>query len=159
MSSFDYRTPLENAKKAYADLNRRRTEVLEAFDRELSALKKMVEILESYAEEKAAAPNWSGYGGLISLGVLSAGDIEPSEIGLTQRVRAVLRSAEADGLNELSATEVRDRLRDSGFDLARYENPLAAIHEVLRRVASRVVTPAGKRYRLAPRKIKERREK
>ena len=50
--------------------------------------------------------------------------------GLTDACRTILRNA----AHPMTALEVRDRLAAAGFDLARYANPLAAIHTVLKRL-------------------------
>ena len=51
-------------------------------------------------------------------------------LGLTDAVRMVTRGAGVP----LSPTEVRDRLRTIGFDLAKYANELAAVHTILKRL-------------------------
>jgi hypothetical protein len=51
-------------------------------------------------------------------------------IGLTDACRLVLRNADSP----LTALEIRDRLKTIGVDLAKYSNPLASIHTVLRRM-------------------------
>jgi len=50
--------------------------------------------------------------------------------GLTDACRVVLKAARRD----MTPAEVRDRLEAIGFDLAKYTNPLAAIHTVLKRL-------------------------
>ena len=50
--------------------------------------------------------------------------------GLTEACKTSLRCAGAP----MTPVEVRDRLQSTGFDIARYSNPLAAIHTVLRRL-------------------------
>jgi hypothetical protein len=52
------------------------------------------------------------------------------EMGITDACRMVLRSAGAP----LTVVEIRTQLAAMGFDLARYENDLAAIHTVLKRL-------------------------
>jgi hypothetical protein len=51
-------------------------------------------------------------------------------LGLTDACRMVLRNA----TRPLTAVEVRERLRSTGFDLERYANHLASIHTVLKRM-------------------------
>jgi hypothetical protein len=51
-------------------------------------------------------------------------------LGLTDACRLVLRNA----VTPLTALEVRDRLAAIGVDLAKYSNPLASIHTVLKRM-------------------------
>jgi hypothetical protein len=56
---------------------------------------------------------------------------EPSvPLGLTDACRLVMRNA----VVPLTALEVRDRLAAIGVDLAKYSNPLASIHTVLKRM-------------------------
>ena len=50
--------------------------------------------------------------------------------GLTEACKTSLRCAGAP----MTPVEVRERLLSTGFDIARYSNPLAAIHTVLRRL-------------------------
>ena len=57
-------------------------------------------------------------------------DIAPQ--GLTDACRSVLQSTTA---YQLTPIEVRDELKKMGFDLSRYENPLAVIHTTLKRLA------------------------
>lgn len=52
------------------------------------------------------------------------------EMGLTDACRMILRSAAAP----LTVLEVRAQLAAMGLDLSRYENDLAAIHTVLKRL-------------------------
>jgi len=52
--------------------------------------------------------------------------------GLTEACKTSLRCAGAP----MTPVEVRDRLLSTGFDIARYSNPLAAIHTVLRRLTA-----------------------
>ncbi len=69
------------------------------------------------------------------------------ELGLTDAIRFVLKNS---GI-ALSPTEVRDRLREAGFDLNRYENELPPIHNTLERlkgageVEERINAAAGKK--------------
>jgi len=57
------------------------------------------------------------------------------EVGLTEAVRGVLQNAkraEADAF--LSPTNVRDRLKEAGFNLDKYKNEMAAIGTILTRL-------------------------
>ncbi len=54
------------------------------------------------------------------------------QIGIAQAIEAIVnRSA-----SHLSPVEIRDALKGCGYDLARYANPLALIHQTLVRLAS-----------------------
>jgi len=59
------------------------------------------------------------------------GIVPTVSVGLTDACRLVLRGA---GL-PMTPTEVRERLKSFGFDLARYTNDLAAVHTTLKRLA------------------------
>jgi len=59
------------------------------------------------------------------------GIVPTVSVGLTDACRLVLRGA---GL-PMTPTEVRERLKAFGFDLARYTNDLAAVHTTLKRLA------------------------
>jgi hypothetical protein len=59
------------------------------------------------------------------------GEEETAPQGLTDACRSILKSTESD----LTPTDVRDSLEQSGFDLGKYENPLAVIHTTLKRLA------------------------
>lgn len=54
-----------------------------------------------------------------------------SSIGFTDLIHSIIRSS---GL-EMSAKEVRDALKDRAYDLSEYANPLAFIHQTLKRLA------------------------
>ena len=79
------------------------------------------------------------------------GEASPSS-GLTDAVRSILAKAR----EPLTASEIRGRLIEMGFDMKSYSNPLATIHTILRRLTEsdevRVQTPrkvepiAGKRF-------------
>jgi hypothetical protein len=51
-------------------------------------------------------------------------------MGLTDAIRLVVRGAGVP----MTPTEVRDRLRAIGFDVAKYSNDLAAVHTILKRL-------------------------
>jgi hypothetical protein len=67
-----------------------------------------------------------------SVGTLTrlCGYIPTVPYGLTEACKTALRCAGAP----MTPVQVRDRLQSTGFDIARYSNPLAAIHTVLRRL-------------------------
>jgi hypothetical protein len=58
------------------------------------------------------------------------GIVPTVSVGLTDACRLVLRGA---GI-PMTPTEVRERLKSFGFDLARYTNDLAAVHTTLKRL-------------------------
>jgi aspartokinase len=77
---------------------------------------------------------------------------ESAPSGLTDAIRAILAKAG----EPLSASDIRDRLADMGFDMKSYSNPLATIHTILRRLTesdeanvqkeSKIEPIAGKRF-------------
>src|SRR3954470_16045573 len=67
-----------------------------------------------------------------TIGTLSrlCGLIPTVPIGLTDACRLVVRGAGVP----LTPTDVRQRLESIGFDLSKYQNDLAAIHTILKRL-------------------------
>jgi len=55
--------------------------------------------------------------------------IEP-EVGFTDAIREVLKTS----ITYLSPVDIRNELQRRKFDLEKYKNPLAAIHQILRRL-------------------------
>jgi hypothetical protein len=52
-------------------------------------------------------------------------------IGITEAIRTVMRAEH----NPLTAAEVKTRLTMAGFDLGRFKNPAAVIHNTMARMA------------------------
>jgi len=63
-------------------------------------------------------------------------------LGLTEAVRRVFRQNENRGF---TALEVRDELKNMGYNLADYGNHMASIHSVINRIDSRDISRAGNR--------------
>jgi hypothetical protein len=63
--------------------------------------------------------------------VAEPGDADVAATGFTDGVRAVLR---ASSDRPLSPTEIREGMLAMGFELSRYQQPLASIHVVLKRL-------------------------
>jgi hypothetical protein len=116
---------LESAMAELEMLLRQRAEC----DRRIEALQKAVKILEPIYRQTGTAT--------ASVELL----LRSSDLGLTDRVRAILQASE----RPLSPTQVRERVQDSGLDLSEYSNPLATVHSVLRRLveAQQVIAKAG----------------
>jgi len=81
------------------------------------------------------------------------GDLESMavgpDLGLTDAIRFVLKAAAG---RPVPPTEVRDLLAHSGFNLAKYANPLPPIHNTLKRLKEskeieEIEGPTGKAYR------------
>ncbi len=74
-------------------------------------------------------------------------------VGLTEAIRTVLRRS---GSKALSAADVKDTLNVLGFDLKKFQNPSAVVHNTLIRMAkSGEITflPESKTYRLPLRSV------
>ena len=70
-----------------------------------------------------------------SLASMSASSVkdqltERDEIGIQEIIFTCIRQSG----ERLSATDIRDRLRDLQYDLTRYANPLAVIHSAIKRL-------------------------
>ncbi len=63
-------------------------------------------------------------------------------LGLTEAVRRVFRQNDNRGF---TALEVRDELKNLGYDLADYGNHMASIHSVMKRLEGRDIALAGNR--------------
>jgi|SRR5579863_82367 len=77
-------------------------------------------------------------------------------IGFTDLIHSIVRSS---GL-EMSATEVREALKTSGYDFSEYANPLGFIHQTLKRLAKdgRIADIGNGTYRAAETEWKRMRE-
>jgi hypothetical protein len=65
--------------------------------------------------------------------------IEAGDVGITDAVRGALR---LNSVHRLTATQIRDIVVSHGFDLNKYTNAMATIHQVLQRlVKAGQVTP------------------
>lgn len=79
---------------------------------------------------------------IATLDALSGTTPKPAALPrMTEAIRGVLMGSE----HPLTATEVRDELRKSGFSLAKYSNPLASIHVVLKRLVAAGQAESGPR--------------
>src|SRR5207249_3977513 len=72
------------------------------------------------------------------------------EMGFTDAVRKVFRNI-PEGRRYLDPKSVRDILKEEGFPLEKYTNPLASIHTILKRLVkkgeiNRMVNEDGIRY-------------
>jgi len=54
------------------------------------------------------------------------------QIGIAQAIEALVNGSQ----NPVSATDIRDSLLFYGYDIGRYANPLALIHQTLKRLAA-----------------------
>lgn len=117
--TIDYKTWYAAAKEELQRLQEERTALEQrrtGLDKQIAALTWTLNGLAPLVGEEPLPP--------------PAGAVQAPAAGITDSIRAVL--AEAD--RPLSAGEIRDQLRDLGFDTASYSNVLATIHTVLRRL-------------------------
>lgn len=79
------------------------------------------------------------------------GDPVENDLGLTAATLLIVRTAQSP----LAPTEVRDELKKIGFDLAGYSNPMASLHQILKRLEEKgeiqeTDDEGKKRYRVDP---------
>jgi hypothetical protein len=118
----DYKRTLETATAELSDLIEEAEELddrREKVERRIAALRNMV----------LATSHVLGEDPQLTYPELFPETIEP-EIGFTDAVREVLKSSN----KYLSPVDIRNTLRDRGFNLEKYRNPLAAIHQILKRL-------------------------
>jgi len=109
---------LEESLQKYSDLFRQREEL----DSELSKLRQFIHATANMLPDE----DRRGYQPQLSA-------LASQTSGLTEAVRDALRLVTADN-SSATATQIRDRLVQDGFDFARYtSNPLASVNTVLRR--------------------------
>lgn len=137
MAALDYETLLERAKEDLAE--------------EQAKLGRLI------GEQEATEKKIAGIRGMIGhlSRMLDKEYIEEDEAGLTENVRRVFKTHNGS----LIPTEIRDRLRDSGYDISKHGNVMASIHSVVRRLSDRgEIVEAGNRndgkvcYRWSPKK-------
>jgi hypothetical protein len=111
MSNETYRRALEQATADMEKLLRQRTEIDEQ-------IRKLAPVIEYTALLCNEIPP-------------SAGTPEDPELGLTDAIRLAFKTAIP---NTLSPTQLRDKLRESGFPLDRYKFELPPIHNTISRL-------------------------
>lgn len=109
-----YRQALDAAREKMSRLLRDK----EAIDSEISMLVKVIDSLAIYCEGVPAGPTFPE-------------DSEACAENLRQAIRMVFKAAAP---RSLSPTQVRDKLRESGFNLDRYANELPPIHNTILRL-------------------------
>jgi hypothetical protein len=143
--SVDYKSWFENAKTELQKVQEEKAGLQRAVverDRQIAALiQTMNAIAPLVGEEPLTLPANEGT------------DIAPG--GMTDGIRTILTEAG----EPLTASEIRDRLQQKGFDMKSYSNPLANIHTILRRLTdSKAVettheinapAPSAKRFAIA----------
>jgi hypothetical protein len=114
MGHEDYKRTLETAKSEVSELLRQR----KAIDAQIGKLAPLIENLSVLCDEIPALPP--------ELSMPSEFDM-----GLSDAIRLAFKSARP---NSLTPTEVRDKLRASGFNLDKYANELPPIHNTIMRL-------------------------
>lgn len=112
MSIEKYKQALDSARKALAELLKAR----ENLDRQIS---KMEVLIISLADVCGESPDQV------------PGESDATSINLRAAIRLVFRAARP---NALSPTEVRDKLKEMGFQLDRYKYELPPIHNTIARL-------------------------
>ena len=107
--------PLESIEVRIKDLVTKREEI----DRELTGLQEAKKVLTPiYGQPLQSIPSIEAF-------------IEARDVGITDAVRGALR---LNYPNRLTATQIRDVVESHGFDLKKYRNAMATIHQVLKRL-------------------------
>lgn len=141
----DYKSTIKIARAELAALEveresieRRRQEI----EQRVKALTQTINALAPLVGEEPIPTIWSV--------LLQAGAETLKDMGITQSIRLILQSSE----DALGATDIRDRMQEQGWNMTpgvTYSNPLAAIHNVLKRFPANEVSelqfPDGKRYK------------
>jgi len=112
MQNTSYRQALEDARKNLDRLLRDRDDL----DAEISKLESAIDSLSALCDESA---------------VEVGRDAESTAVSLRDAIRLIFNMARP---NALTPTEVRDKLRQSGFDLDRYKYELPPIHNTIARL-------------------------
>jgi len=117
-------------------------QAIDAAIKELSDLMSRREELEAELERVQWRIETVGYGidGLAELSGIDPKKDHPhlfqedikSDVGFTDAVRKIIKSGGAHQL--FTPVIVRDELKKKSFDLSKYQNPLASIHTILKRL-------------------------
>lgn len=133
-----YKRALEQAEKEIGDLLAEHAKI----ERRVGQLKATVTVLKGLLEEPPKAED----------------QLEIGDIGITEAIRQILRehSRKLTGMvgGGLSPAQIKERLVDAKFDLSKYANSSAVIHNTLRRLMDQkeiviVVGDGGTSYALA----------
>ena len=111
--------PLDSAKAELEKLLDQRSEI----DRKLDAVQEAIKLLE---------PLYGRDTELKASGITLAEALAQDDLGITAAVEQALTS---NAYQSFYPTQVRDLLRESGFDL-KGDNPMATIHTILKRLPS-----------------------
>jgi hypothetical protein len=113
MNHENYRKALEDARAEMAEMLRMR----ERIDARLTQLKSTVDVLSALLQEPSRLSQ----------------DETPEmldSVGISEAIRQVLKEASVG----LMPNQVKAKLSDAGFDLSKYANPSAVIHNTLKRL-------------------------
>jgi hypothetical protein len=114
MQPADYQKALDAARAEIQEVLAQRTQL----DERLNQLKKIVDAISALLEP---APETPGYGEILN---------EWTDMGISNAIRQIL--SESSG--PMSPVGIRDELIKRGFSLTEYANPLAVIHNTLKRL-------------------------
>jgi hypothetical protein len=112
----DYNRVIEESRKELSDLVRVREETDKRISQVIKALRGLAPMLPDKEKQDLLA---------------SLKTARRKGLGLTEMIVDVLR----ESATPLSGSEIRDRLEDSGLDMAEYSQASATIHNTLRRLA------------------------
>jgi predicted nucleic acid-binding Zn-ribbon protein len=115
-----YSQALEKAQKELASLREDRQKI----DGRMAKLEQTIKGLAAICEEQQAE---------ISSDLADLPIVEPEDLGnlgLTGSIRKILSSRQT----QMTPTEIRDALVESGMDLDKYSNAMVAIHNTLKRL-------------------------
>jgi hypothetical protein len=123
--ALDYREVAESVKAELIELKERRSS-LEMEKSEIDAkVHALVKTIKALAPMIGSDEEQKLLEFLAGLGDTSSG------VGITDRIRAILRTTSAA---QLSASEIKEELQLSGWDIAKYSNALSTIHTILKRL-------------------------
>ena len=129
MTTLDYKSIYSSLSSQYNELNEMRTELevrLGDLNKELESIEKTLAQLSSLA------------------GYAYSGNGSIADLGITEAVRFVL-----DKAVRMSATEVRMKMAERGFDFSKYSAPDASIRTILKRLVDSKKAEAEKEgYRI-----------
>jgi hypothetical protein len=120
MESSDYRKALDAARAEIQEILAQRTQL----DERLNQLKKIVDALSALLEE---VPSTESFVEVLGVGITQ---LDRRDVGISDAIRQILSYSQVP----LSPTGVRNELTKRGFILAEYANPLAVIHNTLKRL-------------------------
>src|ERR1700730_3531939 len=126
MRPADYTAALKAAQSELREIITERARL----DDRLNQLKKTIDALSALLKENPALANGfsNAYGILVGVEGLAAPGA--GDMGISDAIRQLLIESKAP----LTPPEIRNYLSDKGFDFSAYANPMAVIHNTLKRL-------------------------